>query len=1614
MEKKLMQWKVKGMNQDMSASAFSNEFAFENHNLRLSTNENNTLMSWVNERGTLEMKIVDEKIADEENNSLVLQGTPVGTAVINNQLVLFTTENDREDTSSADTPDHIYVLEYKKESGNRVEDTLVCKILYEGNINLSSLHPLETLVSYEADHIKKVYWLDGRNQPRMMNIENPEFFDKKTFADSKGIDTRFDFVPSIDLKENVSIVKNENSSGTFAPGVIQYCITYVNKYQQQSNVVYVSPLYYLSHPDRGASPEEKVVCSFTITITNPDERFDYARLYAIQRTTMSDVPYVRLVEDIEIAGGKTENGVTILEYVDNGTTGSVLDPQELLYVGGREITAKTFAEKDNTLFMGNLQQRNTLLTDVQDYFNDNAANVSFYNDGMKSLTLEISKGIYGHTNTLKRNQREITTFKGGETYRFGFQFQKITGEWSEPIFLGDYTNNLYPDVDILGDKVNLVYAKGTIDIEGIISQASKFDINAYSRIRPVIVFPNINDRNVLCQGVLNPTVFNVEDRKDGYPFVQPSWYFRPFVPSSVSDSQTDTDDERYTESIKVEVSENLDLAEESVMDAYFANRSKQVYILTGEMWDNAGFGPDIISAGKILIENTNTYHSFEGGAIRLSDGSQPGFSKYLFISDNQWEDPNVYSYHRVENPKTLVTDELHSLSFSYYKDMECSEESHIPYYDAPIGAPESYMFRCTDGVYVYTITFRDLSAGSSYVPITSNVGSNVAFKHYDSIKCMDDNDTSETSRDVEIQGSVKMYNTPYDNAPIQVDGVAVDSNTQFFIDQSIVTLNSPDIEMDDELRGYGTDGLKMRIVGAVPITASVSAHSIIISSSMLEKNHTDYTNNVRIQFGAGEANSTIKHNNIDPLATKRLVADYLWNDVLVGIDDTDTISSTDTYNFLVYPWQRTGSLTNDQRGSDSASMLDTKKESTMLYSLNTAYLKSSQFADFTRIEAKAIFTENEGLNYKLKRQKTGSSEINYFGDIDKLLVNRKAYDILFEYTGEKPSSETYVTETTSPVQMRYRSGTHYVVALGADSQDSESSLIPILPFVEMSDELIGGFTPPEGNECNTFWGDPKMKFYHKGGVIDVTDAFGGNKFGCLWLAELYKEPVNRFGGTSKNALRSNVWLPAGDSVDLFDNGNLKGNVTLYWTTGDTYYQRYDCLKTYAYSMDDTNQLVEILSFMCETRVNIDGRYDKQRGQTRNYNMRPDIFNLFNRVYSQQDNFFTGRKLELDEKDNLRYPNQIYFSKTRNLGADVDMYTNITLGSSVDVDGDKGEITSIQRLDDKLIIFQDSGISQLLYNENVQVSTQDGVPIEIANSGKVQGTRYLSDTVGCSNKWSIVNTPSGIYFIDSRNKELYLLGGKFENVSSTQGFNTWMKKKVPSSEILWNPKEFRNIVSYYDKMNHDVMFINSDTCLNFSEKSGTFTSFYDYGDVPYFCNLLDTGIWITRDSKVYRHQMGNYGEFFGETKPYWTTMIANGDGTVDKIFTNLEFTASVDTDGTEVNSNRFDFLLPFDYIESWNDYQHGTLNLSQKNGNDGMRHYLSDFTAALKRKFRLWRCDVPRDNASLTMDEGMNISRIAPHPLNRMRNPWIYFKLQKDAENPQNRMELHNILMTYYV
>ena len=106
----------------------------------------------------------------------------------------------------------------------------------------------------------------------------------------------------------------------------------------------------------------------------------------------------------------------------------------------------------------------------------------------------------------------------------------------------------------------------------------------------------------------------------------------------------------------------------------------------------------------------------------------------------------------------------------------------------------------------------------------------------------------------------------------------------------------------------------------------------------------------------------------------------------------------------------------------------------------------------------------------------------------------------------------------------------------------------------------------------------------------------------------------------------------------------------------------------------------------------------------------------------------------------------------------------------------------------------------------------------------------------------------------------------------------------------------------------------------------------------------------------------------------------------------------------------------------------------------MVHHRTDSNeASLKRKFRIWRCDIPRDNYEflsypeqeegetaehyqnrvneykewLQSEHDKGIFRTAKHPMDRMRNPWIMLELRKSGDTSK-RMEFHDLIVKYVI
>ncbi|MBQ3949497.1 MAG: hypothetical protein II661_03390, partial [Bacteroidales bacterium] len=655
------------------------------------------------------------------------------------------------------------------------------------------------------------------------------------------------------------------------------------------------------------------------------------------------------------------------------------------------------------------------------------------------------------------------------------------------------------------------------------------------------------------------------------------------------------------------------------------------------------------------------------------------------------------------------------------------------------------------------------------------------------------------------------------------------------------------------------------------------------------------------------------------------------------------------------------------------------------------------------------------------------------------------------YSAERPettvtdiiSEDTFYLYSNTPVLVEYTTNKHAVISLPT-TKTSTLYTQAILPRFSKA-----GYTGEEAVDIPTRnntthvtgallpWEEPNSSFYPEYAVSQNTIPFATNdaRTDTLWfkdadggdnsilhseylfIGEIYSDFTGadtRYGGISQSAVKNNRFVVAGPQYNL---KNMRGASVIFGNQGDTYFQRWDCLRTKPFSNGYENNVIDITSVMLETHINLDGRSDLQRGIPELATIDTTAFGQLNRVYSQQNNYSVRR--DLDEDFNTdSYRSSLTWTLEKHDMDTVDEWSHITLSSTLKLDADKGFCRALRRFQNSVVAFQDKAISEVLFNTRTQLSTTDGVPVELANSGKVDGKRYITNKYGCLNKWSIAEGKAGLYFVDNLNKAFCSLGAGgngmgVTNISSNLGFGVWFRKK--NSLQAWTPKRFDNFISFYDKVHSDVYLVSAsvdeffyddeDTektpALVYNESLGAFTSFFDYGSVPMIVNVQDRLVSF-RNHKLWLQNEGDYGNFYGTDYPYWVQYRVTPEPYSDKIWTNVEYRADfytvLDENDNATHDVEYRFAddtnayLPnetFDSMRFWNEYQTTP----------------ETFNPVPDKKFRIWRMVIPR---SVKNEKN-------PHGLDRIRNPWLnlIFKKKASEDNRKTLMQLHDIVVKYF-
>ena len=1502
-------YQIQGMSQDMAYQLFNPKYAFECKNIRINTTDENSLLGLSNERG-------NSKIAE-----ITVEGgnTPIniiGIGQFSEYCVLFGKATGS--TSSPDGEDYIFIMDSEEQ---------ISKI-YQGDLEFDLDYPIRTICVYENERVQKVYWIDGKNVPRVLNIAG-HLTENNTIR--KVEEQKINFLPKLKFGETVTVKKT--SGGQLPAGIIQYAFTYSDKNLQETNIWYTTPLYYITQANKGE--EAGTICNvaFDIEFSNLDTDFDYLQIYALVRTSLNAEPACYRIANIPTSVNK---------FTDSGTQWEAYPLTSILGKQLGTFVPKVLTSKDSTLFLGNytIKSPQVKREDYEDFLGIMADLTTIeYRD---SLNAEVQESSFN-------SSRSVQTFRSGEYYRLGIQFQDDYGTPSSVIYLKDIQAGIADPVSrkfmqkIVSSSIpDLQFLSSSQEYDNIEDAETQLeDIKSkFKRARLLMVNRETLPHRTLCQGVLCPTVYRIYDRVANTPFAMSSWNMRCMDNDEYNNATWCPD----TQLRGAQWAEGGEVQSQGSKLSVFIVPEGGAIGNPGDLQVKDSFGTVTSDTTPSILINTND-----------TQGSQSSPTYYYYMVMSVLRQPTDYDkrYYNLSVIIKRTTDgTVESFDEPPIGGWTTLVNRRTPIYSVDAAHPDIYtnagLLSWFTNQILLALT-RDGATNPESITANAMQSWNLPSGSDDLLDYITANgpgnywilysDREGGKKPVKVADTrVQSFKDALDIAKVR--------GQAFFCDHNILTFHSPDIERYQSIID-NNPSIKYRIVGYTNFETSYF-DSFLQTSPPNAK--ADGQQNVKTVSDSGIYNA------------------YLWKD---------------TKTYPVYTWHRSMTLGGQADATQDGKWYGsyTKKRMANVHKCGDSFgfhirkynnpeLSNESYSDsnshweidsiyptdnvgtanprFPKMGTPRVFNSNEIQALVLDGQKDSrniESSLIYWGNVN-IAHTDGTYGIRERATdsggNEYNALPLNPTEVTDPCIIRYKSTPHVVMPMSYFASPSVVGKVyaPSLPYP-------GAGVPSNDNVtnygyiwANTTHGFERSEFMSTSAETLPIDYGAINTRNLIYIVELYQDlsVENIYGNTDEENLSKYNWIPISDWVDLEEGEVIEG-------FGDCFIGKWDCLKTYAYTEDDLQSYIDITTFTVESDTNLEARCDLYRKSKNTSVVTASKFNIFNPVYDQKDNLFSYRTITEDNAiDNFQ--NQICWSDVKTLGEELDTWCQINVGNNSDLQGEYGELKALVKNNNSIFCFQDNAIYKLNYNTRVTISPSDGIPIQLTNNYRVEPPLLLKTNCGVLSQDSVTEASKNLYILDSIRRRAFIIDERDNiiDVSTAKGVNSTISKLGTFKKVLFDP----NI--------NDVYFNFESASLGFNEDIGEFTSLYDY-DKSNFIFSLGRNSYSIFNNKIYRQRTGKYNNFFDEYKPYYIELLSSDQPLKSKTFTNVEFTMASPT-----------FEEAFNKVEAKTSYQEGESDLT----------FEKNRPSSLKRKFRLWRVNLPRHESSL----------------DRMRDTWCKIKLIK--------------------
>ena len=266
----------------------------------------------------------------------------------------------------------------------------------------------------------------------------------------------------------------------------------------------------------------------------------------------------------------------------------------------------------------------------------------------------------------------------------------------------------------------------------------------------------------------------------------------------------------------------------------------------------------------------------------------------------------------------------------------------------------------------------------------------------------------------------------------------------------------------------------------------------------------------------------------------------------------------------------------------------------------------------------------------------------------------------------------------------------------------------------------------------------------------------------------------------------------------------------------------------------------------------------------------DDFNKYNTAYSSINKYpILLPKPALFTESNKSPPYSIEASEKKLNGEFVDSWSKFLYANTLEVDSEYGEIHKLTALDNKLYFFQENAIGVAAVNDRYIIQGEGAASqLALGTGGVLERYDYIKYNSGAISPFHVLNTTTGLYFIDHNRKVLETLRQQSLPLSVEKGINSLFRslyKDINTSVKLG-----------YDPVYREVLFSLTNNgvgkTLTFNEDLNEFGPRVTI--LPDLFVNLSNGLYSYRFSNqsvvdvinyIYKHNTGEFGEFYSEAR-----------------------------------------------------------------------------------------------------------------------------------------------------